>query len=269
MLIGAMNHPARPLPEQIEWLGKNDFDFIDLTLEPPEAASWKIDTVNTRRMLESAGLRVIGHTAPFLPIANPVEELRLAALIELRRCVDVFHAVGARWMNVHPRSSPMHERSLMIAWNTESLRDLVAYGAKAGVGIMIENIPGIFNTAEELSELLDAIPELGLLLDVAHANLMTRVNTTKEIVGRFGHRLKHVHLSDNRGGNVDLHLPLGVGSIPIAEYVRVLQAAGYDGTLTLEVFSDDRSFLLHSRAVLRELWGAGETQLRREASAPR
>ena len=37
MLIGAMNHPARPVIEEIEWMGELGFDFIDLTLEPPAA----------------------------------------------------------------------------------------------------------------------------------------------------------------------------------------------------------------------------------------
>jgi len=39
MLIGSMNNPSRPLAEQIQWLGKMGFDFLDLTLEPPHAAS--------------------------------------------------------------------------------------------------------------------------------------------------------------------------------------------------------------------------------------
>ena len=54
MLIGAMNNPGRPLAEQIQWLGKMDFDFLDLTLEPPHAASWKIDAPALKRLLEEA-----------------------------------------------------------------------------------------------------------------------------------------------------------------------------------------------------------------------
>ena len=68
MLIGAMNNPGRPLAEQIQWLGKMDFDFLDLTLEPPHAASWKIDAPALKRLLADSNLRVVGHTAPFLPL---------------------------------------------------------------------------------------------------------------------------------------------------------------------------------------------------------
>jgi endonuclease III len=34
MQIGAMHHPARPPLDEIEWIGNNGFDFVDLTLEP-------------------------------------------------------------------------------------------------------------------------------------------------------------------------------------------------------------------------------------------
>ena len=63
MLIGAMNHPRRSLREQIKWLGENKFDFLDLTLEAPEAASWTINPREINQMLADAGLSVIGHCA--------------------------------------------------------------------------------------------------------------------------------------------------------------------------------------------------------------
>jgi sugar phosphate isomerase/epimerase len=261
MLIGAMNHPGRSLPQQIRWLGQTGFDFLDLTLEPPEAASWNIDVPAIKGMLEAFSLRVVGHTAPFLPIASPVEELRRAALFEFCRCVDVFQRLGASWMNVHPGASPMHNRAFTVEQNLKSLQELVAYGRNAGVGVMIENLPGQFNTAQELSELLDPLPELGLHLDIGHANLMTPANTTNEIVAAYGERLRHVHLHDNRGGHLDLHLPLGAGDIDLAESLRTLTSCGYDATITLEVFSTDPNHLLRSRDLLRQAWAVSNEEI--------
>ena len=268
MLIGAMNHPARPLGGQIEWLADNGFDFIDLTLEPPEAASWKIDTPAIKRLLERTKLRVVGHTAPFLPVASPVEELRQAALLEFRRCIDVFQQVGAQWMNLHPGMSPMHDRAFAVDRNLNSLRELLDYGQQRGVGIMIENLPDRFNTAEQLSQLLDPLPDLGLHLDIGHANLLTPVNTTGEILAAYGRRLKHVHLHDNRGGSLDLHLPLGAGNIDVKASVRALQSCGYDGTITLEVFASDLHLLVHSRDLLRQTWAASGEELRKRYASP-
>jgi sugar phosphate isomerase/epimerase len=262
MLIGAMNHPARPLAEQIQWLGEMGFGFLDLTLEPPHAASWNVDVPAIKRMLESANLRVVGHTAPFLPIASPVEELRQAALLEFRRCIDVFQRVGAQWMNVHPAMSPMHDRAFAVERNLESLRELIICGERHGVGIMIENLPDRFNTARQLSELLDPLPELGLHLDIGHANLMTPVNTTAEILAAHGQRLRHVHLHDNRGGHLDLHLPLGAGNVDVAGAIRALKSCGYDGTITLEVFAADLNHLVYSRDLLQQTWAASGEQFR-------
>ena len=73
-----------------------------------------------------------------------------------------------------------------------------------------------YNTAGELGELLDPMPELGLHLDIGHANLMVGSNTTGEILAAYGERLRHVHLHDNRGGHEDLHLPLGAGNVDLS-----------------------------------------------------
>src|SRR5260370_42083308 len=43
MKIGAMNHPARNPLEEIEWIGKDGFDFVDFPLEPTAADPDKID----------------------------------------------------------------------------------------------------------------------------------------------------------------------------------------------------------------------------------
>jgi hypothetical protein len=74
------------------------------------------------------------------------------------------------------------------------------------------------------------------------------------ILDRHGDRLRHVHLHDNRGGSQDLHLPLGAGNLDTRRHVRALKAAGYDGTITLEVFTPDWHYLAYSRDVLRRLW---------------
>lgn len=259
MLIGAMNDPARPLEEQIAWLRDSGFEFIDLTLEAPYAASWKIDVAGIRGMLEGARLKVVGHTAPFLPLSSAVEELRQAALVECRRCIDVFSQLGAKWMNLHPGLTPMHSRQFAVRRNVESLAELILYARERRLGLMVENVPGRFNTAAELAQLLEPLPELGLHLDVGHANLMVAANTAGEILEQYGKRLRHVHLHDNRGGVADLHLPLGAGNVDVAGAARLLERCGYDGTITLEVFSEDRNLLLHSRDVLQKVWGDAVT----------
>jgi sugar phosphate isomerase/epimerase len=70
----------------------------------------------------------------------------------------------------------------------------------------------------------------------------------------FHDRLAHVHLSDNFGKREDLHLPLGAGAIDWRSIISMLKSFRYHGTITLEVFSSDRRYLLLSRDKLREIW---------------
>jgi hypothetical protein len=54
-------------------------EFVDLTLEPPAAASWRVDSAAVRKALESHRLPVVGHTAWYLPMASAIPEIRHAA----------------------------------------------------------------------------------------------------------------------------------------------------------------------------------------------
>ncbi|MFW6058762.1 MAG: sugar phosphate isomerase/epimerase family protein [Phycisphaeraceae bacterium] len=257
MLIGAMNHPQADVIEQVEWMAATGLDFVDLTLEPPAAAPQRIDAAQVRAALAAHSMPAVGHTAYYLPIASPFEPVRAGAVAVLQSCIETFAAIGVAWMNVHPDvRAPMHDRAFLVQRNLQSLRELIEAGRQHGVGIMVENIPGSFNSADQLAELLEPLPDLGLHIDIGHCNLRTTENTTYELVERFGDRLRHVHLHDNKGGAADLHLPLGTGTVDYCAAVRALKASGYDATITLEVFSPESHHLVYSRDALRRAWDA-------------
>lgn len=271
MLIGTMNHPGRDLIQEIRSIAEMGFDFIDLTLEPPRATATSIDVTNVKRVLEDCHLQVVGHTAYYLPISSPFETLRRAAIDELRVCIEVFAMLGATWMNLHPDGqAPFQERRFVIEQNLRSIRELLPSAQELGIGLMIENIPGSFNSAAQLAELLDPIPQLALHLDVGHSNLLTERNTADDLISTYSARLKHVHMHDNKGGSADLHLPLGAGNIDSRHYVRSLIQGGYDGPITLEVFTPDRQLLAYSKDVLRRLWdeSVSDARLNRPVRQP-
>jgi sugar phosphate isomerase/epimerase len=257
MLIGAMNHPACDPLNEIQWMAEAGLDFVDLTIEPPGAAWWQVNPKAIREKLQEHDLPVVGHTAYYLPIGSPFTSIRKATIEELKKCLDVFAFVGAKWMNVHPdRQQHLHEREDIISYNIETFSELLPIARNLGVGIMVENVPVHFNSVEQLGELLDPLPELGLHLDIGHCNLRGSLtgNSYEEIIEVYGSRLKHVHLHDNKGGTADLHLPLGTGNVDLFGCVRALKSVGYDETITLEVFSKDHHYLQYSRDVLRKVW---------------
>ncbi|MEN6521020.1 MAG: sugar phosphate isomerase/epimerase family protein [Armatimonadota bacterium] len=254
MLLGAMNNPMIDVVEEIEAIAGLGFDFIDLTMEPQAAYSGTFPTRDVRKALDRTGLGVIGHTAWYLQIASPFPEIREVVLREFERCLRIFHELGAKMMNIHPHTvAPLHDWNWIMSQNIATLSRLVSVADRLGMRIIVENTSH-FSRSIELRKLLDAVPGAGFHLDVGHAHLDTPYNRTEELVANFGDRLCHVHVSDNRGGRDDLHLPLGVGNINWAWVVKILKNAGYDDRITIEVFGDDPDYLTISREKLRTLW---------------
>jgi sugar phosphate isomerase/epimerase len=269
MLVGAMNNPARDVFSELKWMADAKLDFVDLTLEPPAAAPWKIDPKAIRTALEDLQLAVVGHTAFYLPFACTFDGIRKAAVEETRRCIELFAQIGAKYMNLHPdRHAPFHPRSFVIEQNLKSIRELLPVARDNGIGLMIENTPGDFNNRQQIGELLDPVPQLGLHLDIGHCNLEVTSNTATDIIRAYGGRIHHVHLHDNKGGHADLHLPLGAGNLELEPPLRALQSWGYDGTITLEVFTEDHQFLCYSREVLERTWQKLRGKLPRPMPVP-
>ena len=255
MRIGAMNHPCHQVVEEIAWMAKLGLDFIDLTLEPPAAGHWQIDVDAILRALNHHGMGIVGHTAYYLPLGHPFEEVRAGAVAAFIRSLEVFGRLGATCMNIHPDfKAPMHDARFSVEQNLKSIRELLPVARRLGIVLMIENLPGNVNDVSQLGLFLDAIPELGLHLDIGHTNLMVSHNTTPAILQRYGDRVKHVHLHDNRGGKDDLHLPLGAGTLDLPGCLRALKSSGYDGTITLEVFTPDLEFVRYSADKLCRVW---------------
>ncbi len=256
MQIGMMNNPRVNLLGDIAWAQKNGFAFLDLTLEPIAAYRGQIDLAEIRKSLSVSNLGIIGHTAYYLPLASPFESLRKASLEEIRWALEVFAELKASKMTVHPdKSIPFTLGSKgILQKNLQSIQEIVEMARPLGIQVLVENMDRTFNTVEQIRQALSQLPELGFHLDVGHANLNVERNRTGEFLHAFHDRLAHVHLSDNFGKGEDLHLPLGTGTIDWKNIIPMLKSFGYDGTITLEVFSADRRYLLFSRDKLREIW---------------
>ncbi|HLZ10595.1 MAG TPA: sugar phosphate isomerase/epimerase family protein [Chloroflexota bacterium] len=258
MIIGAMNHPMRSVVSEIRRFRELGFDFIDLTLEPEKARPDRLDPLEISAALRASGLGIVGHTAWYLPIGSPFDRVREAAIEEMVVCFDLFARLGAKLINVHPdpRVPSLFPRDWIVQRNVDSLGRLSGLAEERGVRLMLENLPGLFNAVDPLQGMFEALPEIGWHLDVGHANLGTATNVSGALIDALGSRLCHVHLSDNKGGDADLHLPLGAGTIDWTWAVDLLRRHGYDDTITLEVFSPDVDYLTASRRKLRALWDA-------------
>lgn len=253
-----MNFPGRSVAKEIHRIAQEGFDFLDLTLEPP--AAWLPNGKEIGRLLGDLGLGVVGHTAYYLPIASSFKELRDLARDLFRRGLDTFADAGVTLVNVHPDNRvPLQGHDQVLSRNAEAIARLSRDAEERGIRLMVENIDRGFATVADLSPIFKAAPRSGFHLDIGHANLrlgLGEPNRTPALLEAFGDRLAHVHVSDNRGGAEDLHLPLGAGMIDWKGAIRALRERRYDGTVTLEVFSREREHLRTSRRLWLEWWTA-------------
>jgi sugar phosphate isomerase/epimerase len=258
MKIGAMNHPTRNPLEEIEAIGKNGFDFVDFTLEPPAADPSQIDPNAIRVALDHHGLGVVAHTAWFIPIGSPFGSIREASLVEFRRALRTAHQIGATVLNVHYSKSPgFFSKEQVAGWHVEVLSRLCQEAAEVGVTIVLEHIPfGGSEQLENIAAIMEQVPRLCFHLDSGHAKLERGYDRWDDYLDKLGHKLLHVHLSEN-DGRADQHLPLGAAprsTTDWPQHIKKLKATGYDGTITLEVFAPQKEYLLLNRDLLRRWW---------------
>ncbi len=258
MLVGAMNFPGRSIAKEIHRIHEDGFDFVDLTLEP--TAAWLPDGKEVGRLIRDLGLGVVGHTAWYLPIASNLPELRATARELFRRALDCFVDAEVELVNIHPdQRVTMLAVDRLRAANAEVIADIASDARERGIRLMVENLDRLFSRVDDLRPIFEAVHDAGFHLDIGHANLnlgLGEENRSAGLLEAFGDRLAHVHVSDNKGGTMDAHLPLGAGMIDWKGAIRLLKRAGYDGTVTLEVFSREREYLRLSRRLWLEWWTA-------------
>lgn len=251
MKIGFPNHPRSDIIKEIEWIGKNGFDFVDIFLEEDKAVPENIDTKTVRKVLKKYNLYATGHTAWYLPFGSPIESIRTAAVTETERYFKVFKELEVKFVTVHANwASGMFSDEESIAFQSESLRKLVKIAKKYNITVVYEPIDTPHDTVENIEEILKSAPGLYLHIDIGHSNVYGRKPV--ELIRRFSKRIRRIHLHDNNGKE-DLHLPMGCGNINWEELIKVLKK-NYDGTITLEIFSKDKDYSLLSKSKLRELW---------------
>ncbi len=255
MQVGMMNDPAADPVREAQWAAEHGFDFIDLTIEGPAAGVETLDVRALGDVLGGTGLGIVGHSAWYLPFASPFKEVRAGAVAAVETLFEPLSVLGAKLVNVHvDRGSNKFPYDDSLRWNAESFATLAERAAPFGLRVIVENVVNQFNTAKAFRKLLGH-PELGLHLDIGHANV--KGERTEEFLKAHRERLLHVHVSDNRRVNDD-HLPLGVGEIDWPGQLQLLRGAGYDSTITLEIFTPDRFYLIDSAERLRRLWREAE-----------
>ncbi|MEM3693466.1 MAG: sugar phosphate isomerase/epimerase [Candidatus Bathyarchaeia archaeon] len=264
MKLGAMNAPFLDILAEISLFGKMGFEFLDLTIEAPKA---KPEALLAKRtaildLLSVYGMGIVGHMPWFFEISHPYDSIRRAFLREgvkvLRTCAKLNASKATVHVESHPSLWPTGFRRRFIDVQISSVAHLAKEAKSLGITLCVENITDRSMRLEEFKHLFLEVPDAMFHLDVAHAALEGGgEKRALKFMKVFKDRLVHVHMSDNRCGEEDLHLPIGAGRIDWEKVVKGLKEIRYDGTITLEIHSPEREYLRFSKEKIQRLWQEG------------
>lgn len=225
-----------PLLERLRAISESGFESTCLWYEAVAGQSTGgSDVSETVRFARDLGLSVDNVHAPFRR-ANLIwseEKSKSAVIAELyRRCIRFCAANAIPQVVVHissgNRPPALNESGLDL------IHDLVLTAEREGVVVAVENgrrqdyLDSVFAAMES--------ENLRFCYDSSHDFLYG--GPPLSIIDRWDHLLTAVHLSDNNGKMDDHWLP-GKGRIAWDDVCAKLAAAGYAGTVMLEVVSRD------------------------------
>jgi sugar phosphate isomerase/epimerase len=155
------------------------------------------------------------------------------------RALSLAAALGAPNVTTEP-GGPLEGRSWRecLALFVEELKPVVAHAEAVGVLLLVEPEPGLLiETAEQYLEFADAIrsPMLACNFDIGHSYCVGDDPATA--IALLKDHIRHVHLEDIAATRVHHHLIPGEGVIDFAAALNALDAIGYTGWVTIELYT--------------------------------
>ena len=219
-------------PDDIKALQEIGLGFAEISI--PDTRSFKKDLPHYLDLLDESRFLYLCH-GPQEGDPNNIRALENVYFPKLLDVVRLANQVRSRTLTIHLWMDPRFVHEDVILYKTGFLKRLVQASSSYHLHVNIENLS---EKANDLLPVFEAVPELGLTLDIGHAQLLTSRNRSFEFMKNCPERIRHVHIHDNNGGmssDDDLHLPVGKGSIDFFPIFEGLREIGYSGTMTLEL----------------------------------
>ena len=254
-----LTNPSNDIITEISKIHELNFEYPEIGIEGPEGNPEIINKKKDEivRLLGRFKQKPIGHTAYWIDLASDYDYIRHAWILEGLREIKTAKKLGIDLINFHANINGMfhgEKRKIVLDNMIKSLREIVSHAKKSKVHVMLENVPlsnGIHNI-DEFKYVIDNVDTLFVHLDIPHAFTSGGMESVIDYINTFRDKIIHIHWHDNHGKR-DEHLPIGQGFIDHQKAVNALRDVGYDGTVTLEVFtnSDDAK---SSANQLRNMW---------------
>ncbi len=171
-------------------------------------------------------------------LANPDKEKRKWRVEYTKRCIDIARFFSCPNVSITSgRMVPGVRPGKSLEYLKESLAEVLGYAAEKNVRIGMEYEPGLL--VECFDELRDLIRYMdseffGANLDLGHSHVLGE--DPKEVIEGLASRIFHVHIEDIRCRK-HYHLIPGEGDVDFRELFRLLDATGYDGFASVELYT--------------------------------
>lgn len=222
---------ARSL-EHVEFLHSLGLQFAEITISDPSTFSRVVPEY--KNLKEKLGISYVGH-GPREGDPNDLRQLEKEYLPKVLEILPLMTELDIPHLTLHLWLDSRFIKKESITFKVDLLGRIIHKATDRGILICLENLS---ETASHLSAAFDALPSLYLTLDLGHAQLLTEVNRSYEIIERYPERIRHVHLHDNRGGHSaqdDLHLLPGEGIIDFERIFGKLREMDYNRAISLEL----------------------------------
>ena len=169
---------------------------------------------------------------------EPDEKLREKRSRHTIDCVSLAMMIGGMRVSTEP-GGPLEGRdpAAMMKQFRAELGPAAKAAEFAGVELNVEPEPGLLiENADQYDDFIGGVESkaVGLNFDLGHFYCVGA--DPAEMIRRFGHRIRHVHLEDIAADRRHFHLPPGKGAIDFDSVFKALGDVHYSGWVTVELY---------------------------------
>lgn len=257
------------LDRDLEDLRDGYEEMLDLVVEAGypavDVTSWEIDILGleyVKKALEERNLKTSSLIYPEQFAAMDEENFQ-NRITRAMKGADTARALGTEIFMLVPQAQDgieQYEPEQIRRRMTEHWCPITEYAKGFGLHVVVEDTPDLklhFCRADEVKEVLDAVPGLELVYD--SANMILTGEDPVEYLEKFAGRIAYVHLKDYRiappgsmvveydqNGTAMASAPIGTGMIDLKQIINTLKKIGYQRDVTVEFRVDDDGEYLKS-----------------------
>jgi protein FrlC len=234
------------IEKTIELVAEAGYDGIDIWGGRPHVYRNDCDEKRLneiRKLLSENNLRVASHMPAFFryphSLSNPNEVVRQDSIDYMRQCINNAVVLDAEIVLIVPGRSLFGQnledaRSRLIDSIDQVCTWAQHYNLRLGIEPANRMVTDLVVTSDDALEIINELsyPNLGVVMDTGHLHLTGEA--PEQAIKNLGDRLFQFHVNDNDGLNQQNLVP-GEGTFDFPAFLRLLEAAGYDGFLSAEL----------------------------------